>query len=290
MLKKTISSIKAITGYLLLGLNTLLIAALFFPAAMLKKISNNQIINKYSLMYLHKVGKLWIIINYLIVKLVASIKWDVEGLNTVDNLPKNKWYLMISNHQSWNDVLILQFLLNSKLPFQKYLVKENMRKFPVMGFVWEALDCPFLKRSSNNDDIEIIKNKCKKFKLAPATIAAFIEGTRFTKEKHKQQSSPYLNLLKPKAGGMAAILEELHHEIKGIIDVSLCYSPRKLSFWDLFAGNINKITARVNYIDIPQWLLEKYHNKVNYDSYKEEFHEWINSIWLAKDKFLSKVY
>lgn len=291
MLKKLIASVKVSIGYLLLGLNTLFILILFFPAAMAKRATNNRAVSRAALLWLHKVGKLWIEINYLIVKLLARIKWDVEGLNTVANLPKDKWYLIIANHQSWNDVLVLQFLLNRKLPFQKYLVKENMRKFPVMGFVWDSIDCPFLKRESGGgEDINIIKEKCKKFKLAPATIATFIEGTRFTWDKHKQQASPYLNLLKPKAGGIAAILEELHKEIKGIIDVSLCYTPRKLSFWDLFAGNINKITAKINYIDIPQWLLEKYHNNISYDNYKDEFHEWLNDIWVAKDKFLSKVY
>lgn len=290
MIKHAICSLKGILGYLLLGLNTLFIMLLFFPVALVKKININKATTRYSLICLHNLGKLWICINYFVLKLISRVQWDIEGLSSVNNLPKDKWYLLIANHQSWNDVLILQFILNKKLPFQKYLVKEKMRKFPVMGFVWESLDCPFLKRDSGSDDLQIIKDKCKKFKLAPACIASFVEGTRFTWEKHKEQASPYKNLLKPKSGGIAAILEELHNEIKGIIDVTLCYSPRKLSFWDLFTGNIHKITAKINYIDIPQWLLDNYHNKMNYDNYKYEFNKWINDIWIQKDKFLSKIY
>lgn len=302
MYKHILPTFKGVSGYVLVTINTIFIFILFFPVALVKKIFHNDNIAKICLWYLHKMGKTWIIINYLIVKLLSGIKWEVTGSEKVNNLPQNKWYLLISNHQSWNDVFILQFLLNRKLPFQKYLVKEKMRSFPMMGFVWEALDCPFLKRSQlaekqdfsagieSGSDIENIKKKCVQFKLTPATITTFIEGTRYTVVKHDEQNSPYKYLLKPKIGGIAAILEELHNEIRGIIDVSICYLPRKLSFWDLFAGNINKISARIDFIELPDWLLEKYKNNIKYEQYKTEFNEWINTLWLCKDNYLQKKY
>lgn len=305
MLKKYWATLKACLGFTLVGLNTLFIFLFVFPIGWVKKFYiNNKVVTSTCLSLLHKLGALWIINNSIVIKLLSGIKWQINGLEQLKTLPKDKWYLLISNHQSWNDVLVLQLLLNIKLPFQKYLVKEEIRKFPIMGFIWEAIDCPFLKRrnikdqkqSDANDiaermsDIDLIKQCCKKFKLAPATIGTFIEGTRYTDAKHHEQNSPYKYLLKPKPGGVAAVLEELHHEIKGIVDVSICYSPRKLSFFDLFAGNIDKITATINYIEIPTWLKDKYNNNISYEEYKTEFQDWINKLWLAKDNFMIECY
>jgi 1-acyl-sn-glycerol-3-phosphate acyltransferase len=220
-------------------------------------------------------------------------------LEQLEILPKDKWYLLIANHQSWNDVFILQFIFRKILPFQKYFVKEEMRKFPLMGFIWEAMDCPFLKRreqEKNKQDINNqpelssdlleIKEKSKKFKLLPSTIVSFAEGTRFTEHKHAQQQSPYKLLLKPKVGGLACILEELHREIKGIVDVSLYYQPRNAEFWDLFSGDLHKISIKITYLSIPAWLIEKQKTKANYNDYKIQFQDWINNVWLEKDKFM----
>ena len=211
-------------GYTLVAANTLLIFLFLLPVGLLKKYVKNKSVIKYCLKYLHMIGKIWICNNYCIVSLLSNIKWQVKGLDEIKNLTQNDWYLLVSNHQSWNDVFILQFLFNKFLPFQKYLVKEKMRNFPIMGFVWESIDCPFLKRENLNNltkednknikqknnfsDIEIIKEKCSKFKLAPSTIVCFPEGTRFTIEKHKLQESPYSYLLPVKAGGVAAIQKD----------------------------------------------------------------------------------
>jgi hypothetical protein len=42
---------------------------------------------------------------------------------------------------------------------------------------------------------------CEKFRHIPVSIMNFVEGTRFTHEKHRRQNSPFANLLRPKAGG-----------------------------------------------------------------------------------------
>lgn len=309
-IKNIYKNIKIGIGYTLVAANTLLIFIFLLPVGLLKKYVKNKSVTKYCLKYLHIIGKIWIYINYGIVSLLSNLKWQITGLDNIKKLSQNDWYLLISNHQSWNDVFILQFLFNRYLPFQKYLVKEKMRKFPVMGFVWEAIDCPFLKRQTlskadqdysdsnksvikqknneNYNDIELIKDKCNKFKLAEATIVCFPEGTRFTDEKHKLQQSPYNYLLTVKAGGVAAILEGMKNEIKYILDVSLSYNPRKFSFKDLFAGNIENIAANINVIPIPDWLHDCYKNNRPYSEYKEKFQQWLEQLWFEKDRFLVK--
>lgn len=293
--KKTTQLIRGSIGYTLLILNTIFIFLFFLPIGTIKKISKSNNVKKACLYLLHKTGFLWVHINFYIVKIVGNLKFNIDGGEHLKDLPKDKWYLLISNHQSWTDVLILQFIFKKNLPFQKYFVKEQMRKFPVMGFVWDAIDCPFLKRSDNknndsNSDIELIKEKSKKFKLLPASIVSFVEGTRYSTKKHAEQNSAYKHLLKPKAGGIACVLSELNREIKSIIDTTLCYVPRNSNFWDLFSGRLHNISVKIKVLDVPKWLQEKHEKKANYSEYKQQMQDWLHEMWLAKDEFLAKHY
>ena len=55
-------------------------------------------------------------------------------------------------------------------------------------------------------DVEATRKACEKFKFSPISIMNFVEGTRYTEEKHEKQKSPYTHLLKPKAGGVAFVI------------------------------------------------------------------------------------
>jgi hypothetical protein len=55
----------------------------------------------------------------------------------------------------------------------------------------------------------------------------FVEGTRFTNDKHKQQSSPYNHLLRPKSGGIAFVLAAMGDYIQNIRQIGLYTSMRK---------------------------------------------------------------
>ncbi|OZB35534.1 MAG: acyltransferase, partial [Alishewanella sp. 34-51-39] len=59
----------------------------------------------------------WISVNNLTTRIFTSIKWQVEGL---EKLSRKDWYLIIANHQSWADILILQNIFNRKIPFIKF--------------------------------------------------------------------------------------------------------------------------------------------------------------------------
>ncbi|MBP9722117.1 MAG: 1-acyl-sn-glycerol-3-phosphate acyltransferase [Gammaproteobacteria bacterium] len=287
----------AILGFILLGINTLLITVILTPVAYIKKFSSNLKVRTVCLKLLHFFGTVWIYINYGIIKLVNNIKWEIDGLEALKSLPKDKWYLLIANHQSWNDIFVLQFVFKKIMPFQKYFVKEELRKFPIMGLMWEGVDCPFLKRLDKQKliqnpelasfDITEIREKSKQFKLLPATIVNFVEGSRFNKKKQIEQNSPYKYLLKPKAAGIACILQELNQEIKGIIDVSIYYQCPNARFWDLFSGGLKSISVKIQYISIPEWLKAKHRADINYSDYKKEFQRWLNNLWLEKDQFLA---
>ena len=123
----------------------------------------------------------------LICALTQNIIWKVEGL---ESLKLDEWYMVISNHQSWLDILVLQKIFLGKIPFLKFFLKQELIWVPILGPCWWALDFPFMKRYSKEfleknphlrgKDLETTKIACEKFKKMPISIMNFVEGTRFT--------------------------------------------------------------------------------------------------------------
>ena len=87
----------------------------------------------------------WVAVNNLNQKLFNGVRWDVRGL---DNLDPKGWYMVVANHQSWVDILVLQTVFYRKIPFLKFFLKKELFWFPFLGQAWWALDFPFMKRYS----------------------------------------------------------------------------------------------------------------------------------------------
>src|SRR6185436_13395597 len=103
----------------------------------------------------------------------------------------------------------------------------------LLGLAWWALDFPFMKRYTKQQlakrpelagrDIEATRRACAKFMHIPVSIMNFVEGTRFTRAKHDSQESPFQFLLKPKAGGVAFVLDAMGRALQSILDVTIVY-------------------------------------------------------------------
>ncbi len=243
---------------------------------------------------LDRMATLWISVNNLNLKITKRIHWDVTGL---EGLNPREWYLVIANHRSWADILILQKVFNRKIPFLKFFLKKELIWVPLMGIAWWALDFPFMKRYSGaflkkfphlkGKDIEITRKACEKFRHIPVSIMNFVEGTRFTHEKHRRQNSPFANLLRPKAGGMAFVLSAMGGEhMKKILDVSICYPDGIRSFWDFLCGGISRVRVHIEELPITAEHLGDY---LNNERFREEFQEWVNRLWKEKDLRLSEM-
>ena len=85
----------------------------------------------------------WIHNNTFLFGKILGIKVIVKGET---NLPMKEWYLVISNHQSWSDIVVLQMVFNGKIPMLKFFLKKELIRVPLLGFAWWALDFPFMKR------------------------------------------------------------------------------------------------------------------------------------------------
>ena len=89
----------------------------------------------------------------------------------------------------------------------------------------------------------------------PFTLLNYLEGTRFTPEKHEQQQSPYKHLLKPKAGGLALALNILGNEIDALVDMTIVYPDGAPDYGEFWLGEVPRIAVNLRKIDIPDWVL-----------------------------------
>jgi len=212
----------------------------------------------------------------------------------MENLKKQHWYIATSNHQSWGDIFILQKITNKKVPLLRFFMKDVLKWIPIVSIVGWALDMPFLKRYSKEQidknpslrgkDLEQMKKAFKRLETNPGTVFSFAEGTRFTQLKHKDQNSPFENLLIPKAGGIGVALSTMPF-ITTLLDLSISYNSDSKSFWSFLCGGMSDIKIKVRTIEIPEDLLNKDYSKDS--QYRDDLKDWLNKIWEEKDRFLS---
>lgn len=239
------------------------------------------------------IAETWIGINNIIIALFSSIRWQVEGL---EGLSKKQWYFVISNHQSWSDILVLQRTFNRRIPFLKFFLKQELIKVPLLGLAWWALDFPFMKRYSKAEieknpalkgkDLETTRAACEKFQHFPTSVMNFLEGTRFTQAKHDRQQSPFQFLLKPKSGGAAFTLGAMSGKLKTLVDVTIVYpqsAPKTL--FAFLGGAVSNVKVIIRQQVIPEWASQgDYENDA---AFRERFQQWINELWTDKDALLA---
>lgn len=207
-------------------------------------------------------------------------------------------YIMIANHQTWLDIIAMQYLGDKhKLPYMRFFIKKELIYVPLMGLAWWALDFPRLNRynkeylkkhpEKKGKDIEAMMKACKKFADIPSTVTIYPEGTRFTEGKYKSQSSPYENLLKPKSGGLATAIAVLKHRFSKIVDVSLHYPNGIPGFWDFLSGKVPEVIIQTHERKVPKDFFEK--DYFSDEGFKEEFNSWVSKIWKEKDEILKEL-
>ena len=226
-------------------------------------------------------------------KLIGRTSWDVQGIET---LKRSEWYLVLANHQSWVDILVLQRIFHRKIPFLKFFIKKELLWFPVLGQAWWAMDFPFVKRYTKSylrknphlkgKDLEITRKACKKFKKIPVSIMNFVEGTRYTNTKHCKQQSPYPHLLRPKAGGIAFVLDSMGKQIHRVLDVTIVYPDGVSSFWALVCGEIRKVKVQVRSLPVNPELLGDYANDGHF---RAGLQSWLNNIWAEKNRYIEEM-
>ena len=281
--------LKGILAVLLILINTLLFLPLLLLVALAKLVAPVQPFRKACTIVLNAIAWYWIGFNNTLMNLLHRVEWEVRG---AEELSKEHWYFVTCNHQSWADIPAIQYVLNSKIPLLKFFLKKQLIWVPLLGVAWWALDFPFMHRHTKEQiakrpelkgkDIEATKAACEKFRYTPVTIFNFMEGTRFTPEKHQRQNSPYKHLLKPRAGGTAFVFCAMGEMIHTMLDVTIVYPGGRPGIWDYLCGRVRKIVIDIRTREVPERFLG-----MDYESNREvrvDFQRWVSEIWAEKDQ------
>ena len=288
------ATLRGVIASLILALNTLFWCWPLFALSLLKLLLPIPPVQRALRHGMHWVAESWIGINCFWMDLVCRTRWDVQGRELVD---KQHSFLVSSNHQSWADILVLQYQFNRRMPILKFFLKQELIWVPVIGLCWWALEFPFMKRYSKEylrkyphkqgQDLATTRKACERYKTNPVSVFNFLEGTRFTPAKHDQQQSPFQHLLKPKAGGIAFVLDAMGEQLESMVDVTIHYPAGRPTFWDLLSGRVPQVVMRVRKREIPTQFLGR-----SYDSdaeYRQAFQQWVNQLWQEKDAELEQL-
>lgn len=223
---------------------------------------------------------------------VAWNKFVVCGLGSIDiatDFPpelndRSKWRVVVCNHQSWADIIVLQCALLELAPPIKFFTKRELIWVPFLGFALWLLRFPYVRRNAHatkRDSQEVSKHNigslrrsAEQFLERPITILSFCEGTRFTKEKHQSQRSPFEHLLLPKIGGLTFTLESLGNHVEEIVDATLVYDGMVPNFWDFLCGRCRRVKLHARLMPLTEVQ-------------KSSLGRLVRKMWLEKDQLIA---
>ncbi len=279
---------------LLIVLNTLVHALPLLLVALFKALlpfeGLRQVLNRV----LTGLAERWIAMNSWMIDRFTRTRFEVD---LPPSLEPEGHYLVLANHQSWVDIVVLQKIFNRRVPFMRFFLKRQLIWVPVLGLAWWALDFPFMGRYSRKEiaknpelgrrDMEVTRRACEKFRSIPVSVMNFVEGTRFTPAKHAGQQSPFRHLLKPKSGGVAFVIDAMGDTLRAVLDVTIVYPAGRPTMVDLIGGRIPEVRVCVRERAIPEDLIGG--NYQDDRAYRARFQQWMNGLWDEKDAEITRM-
>ena len=291
MLDPIVRPIRATVSLTLMWTNTVVLCLPIYVVAGFRVISPKSMKPLWTRLAM-VCAETWISINNLILDCFQSLNIEVVG---EPPLKSDAWYLVIANHQSWTDIVILQRVFNRKIPMLKFFIKQQLIYAPVIGIAWWVLDFPIMKRYSaktlrakphlRGRDIETTRASCEQFKLTPVSVLNFLEGTRFNAEKRAAQGSPHQHLLKPKSGGATMVLDSLTDHLHSVLDVTLVYHDKTPSFIQFLMGHRSKISVHIEEVFMDEVKRQGAANGEGFNN--RQTLNFIQARWQKKDALIN---
>lgn len=288
-----IRNLRGVTFFGGITVNTIFWFVPVFLLSLVKLLLPIPAVRKFVTRVLMGCGENWVSFNRFLMRHAGNVDIESRGL---ENLKRDGWYLVIANHQTWVDIVILQAVFNRRIPFLKFFIKQELIWFPLLGIAWWALDMPFMKRYSpsylaknphmKGKDLETTRRACEKFRDTPTSVLNFIEGTRFSEQKRDNRRSPYKNLLQPRAGGFAVAVSSMGQLFNSIVDVTLVYPETATRFWDMCCGAKVHVIVDIRERELEDWLVQG-----DYEGdreFRKKMHAWLGETWAEKDAIIAK--
>lgn len=214
--------------------------------------------------------------------LQAEVQNGIQIRITGDVLPKRENALLLSNHQSMADVMVLLCLAwrCGRLGDMKWFVKEVIKYFPGFGWGMKFLDCIFVKRDWAQDRAGIAKLFDKyKTQNIPIFLVSFLEGTRLTPAKlaaaqkfaeARGHYSPRHTLI-PRTKGFLATMTGLRTHLDAVYDITIGYPGRVPTLVNCYEAKVERVEVHVRRFPIDtlpqteealiQWVFDRYREK-----------------------------
>lgn len=221
---------------------------------------------------------------------VAIDDWCLQTISRVSmdlpdlNLSPSRTCIVVANHRSWSDIFVLQSMISRDGPIIKFLCKQELAYIPLFGLIILAFDFPVVRRKTKAgqsdearrvDDRRRVREACKNLYESPAAMLSFVEGTRFTGDRHQELDSPYQLLLPPRSSGFAEIIAVLQALDPVVVDATLVFS-RDVTFWE-FLGGANVVVS----VCADQFSVQ--------EVVESGPDAWLKSRWSHKDKTLARL-
>ncbi|WP_407909088.1 acyltransferase [Lysobacter claricitrinus] len=288
------TSLRLALVFLAIAFNTVLHVVPLLVVALVKAMLPSERLRRATNAMLTGIAESWIGFNSWGVEHFTPTRVDVQMDAT---LRRDGHYLMLANHQSWVDIVVMQKVFNRRIPLMRFFLKRQLFWVPLLGLAWWALDFPFMGRYTPRQikqrpelagrDIEATRRACEKFRSIPVTIVNFVEGTRFTPAKHAGQGADYTHLLRPKSGGVAFVLDAMGEGLHAILDVTIAYPGGRPTLADLLGGRLRDVRMHVRQRAIPDELLGGDYQ--NDRAFRIRFQHWMNGVWHEKDAEVARL-
>jgi 1-acyl-sn-glycerol-3-phosphate acyltransferase len=268
---------------LLIAASTVLHTTPLFLVALLRWLLPIAPVRRFLAGILVGLAESWIAFNAFLVRHATPTRLRMDG-----------HYLVLANHQSWVDIIMLQTVLNRRAPFMRFFLKSQLIWVPLLGLAWWALEFPFMKRHTSaylaqhpearGQDLAATRKACERFATIPTSVMNFVEGTRYTPAKHAALKSPYRHLLPPRAGGVAFVLSAMGRMLHSMLDVTIAYREASPSLWDLCCGRLDTVRVDVQKRPIERWMTEGDYSED--PDFRARFQAWLGEAWADKDRRL----
>lgn len=206
----------------------------------------------------------WVLmLGWFVRKLVPSVEVETHG-----TLPENKPYILISNHYSWLDILILYATIFTRKRNFVFVMKRSLIYLPFIGVICWGVGHPLIERGRTlhtRNKLSQAVNKALKYQYG---MMIFPEGSRLTK---KMDLQPNECLLKPKRSGFQIVASAFGEEIE-VVDCTLVYQDKRHTVSDFLMGKIGRVKLISESIQLQS----------------SEGKEWIRHRWVLKERLLSK--
>ncbi|WP_340638171.1 1-acyl-sn-glycerol-3-phosphate acyltransferase [Salinicola tamaricis] len=133
------STLKGLVSVLLLIANTLLWGLPLIALTAIKLVTPTRRARLYVLGGLHWLALAWIRTNNVWIRHWVRPRIHHE---LPEGLSPAQWWLVIANHRSWTDIIVMLYVLTDRLPMPKFFLKRELILVPIVGLAWWALEFP----------------------------------------------------------------------------------------------------------------------------------------------------